>query len=501
MGRRVVAAAILAAIVAAVVVIGVIAWWPRAAPPSPPPVAAAANDDDDDEEGRRARADRPRERVLLGEVVDGDGLAIEGASVAVIVGDREVRRTVTDDDGRFSFDALPADLAQLAFSAEGYVTVHVEGTALPTQTEAFWSQTLQPAPGRRQVLVRSGDDVVAGARIFRADPLPARAADALAVSDGRGRAFVGADLDNVALIAAHPAHGAVHVEGDVAALPAAARLQVRVVDERRAPVAGARVLVRAVPPAGTDPLTVALRLVQRRLDDVSTDDDGRADWRVPDGDVVIEVVAAGHRPARREERARRDRPGVVEIRLATSPTVVGVVVDADSGEAVAGASVRGDAGGRLAAEAITDDDGRFELTGLDARPSSLTVRQRGYQTLTIGSVDGAASRLDPVRLELRRGRGDQVVGIGVSVGLQDDRVTVRAVEPGSPAEAAGLVAGEVIVAVDGVTLGSDLAEVTGRIRGQPGTPVRLGIVDASGARRDVEIERAVIAVRARGRRR
>jgi membrane-associated protease RseP (regulator of RpoE activity) len=494
MGRRGVVAVIVAAI------IGVVAWLPRATPTLSARVAAAAGDADDDP-GRRRRADRPRERVLLGEVVDGDGRAIAGASVAVVVGDREVRRTVTDDEGRFSFDALPADIARLAFSAEGYLTVHVEGTALPTQTEAFWSQTLHPAPGRRLVLVRSGNDVVSGARIFRADRLPTRAAEALAVSDDRGRAFVGADLDDVALIAAHPAHGAVRVEGDVAVLPAAARLQVRVVDERRAPVAGARVLVRAVPPTGTDPLALALRLVQGRLDDVRTDDDGRADWRVPDGDVVVEVVAAGYRPARREERARRERPGVVEIRLATSPIVTGVVVDADSGEAIAGASVRGDAGGRLGAEAITDEDGRFELTGLDARPSSLTVRKRGYQTLTIGGVDGAASRLEAVRLELHRGRGDQVVGIGVSIGLQDDRVTIHAVEPGSPAEAAGLVAGEVIVAVDGVALGSDLAEVTGRIRGQPGTPVRLGIVDENGARRDVEIERAVIAVRARGRRR
>jgi hypothetical protein len=498
MGRRVV----VTAIVVAIAVVAIVWWWPRDAPASstPPPVGADATDATPARPAETARA-----RVLLGEITDADGAPIAGAGVGVIVAGREARRVVSDAEGRFSLDDLPGAVEALTFSADGYVDARVDGASLPAQAEAFWSQALQPAADRRVILVKSGDDVVAGARLFRADPLPARAAEAVALSDARGRAFVGADVAGVPLIAAHPAHGAAFVargvDGDVATLPAAARLQVVIVDERRTPVAGARVLVRAMPPPGTDPLAVALRLAQARVDDIVTDEAGHADWLVADGDVVVEVAAAGYRPVRREERARRERPGVVEVRLATSPVVVGVVVDAGSGEPVVGAVVRGDTGGRLGAEAITDDDGRFELTGFDARPSSLTVRKRGFRTLTVGSVDGAASRLDPLRLELSRGAGDQVVGVGVSVGLQEGRVTIRGVEPGSPAEAAGLVVGDVVVAVDGVTLGDDLADVTGRIRGQPGTSVRLGVVGESGARRDVDIERAVIAVQARGRRR
>jgi len=499
MGRRVV----VAAIAVVIAVVALLWWWPRPPASTPPgPIANVVDVGTDDADAdSRPPGVTARARVLLGEVVDDGGVTIAGASVAVVVGGREVRRTVTDGDGRFSLDELPADLEALTFAAEGYVAARVDGAALPQHGEAFWSQTLQAAPGRRVVVVRSGDTLVAGARLFRADPLPARAADAVALSDDRGRAFVGADLKDVALIAAHPAHGAATVSGDVAELPAPARLQVIVVDEGRAPVAGARVLIRTAPPPGTDPLTTALRLVQARLDDAETDAAGRVDWQVADGDVVVEVAADGYRPVRREERARRERPGVIEVRLSTSPVVVGVVVDVGSGAPVEGAVVRGDAGGRLAAEARTDADGRFELTGFDARPSSLTVRRRGYRALTVGSIDGAASRLEPLRLELTPGAGDQVVGVGVSVGLQEGRVTVRSVEPGSPAEAAGLVAGDVIVSVDGVSLGDDLAEVTGRIRGQPGTRVRLGVVDAQGSRRDLDIERAVIAVQARGRRR
>jgi hypothetical protein len=496
MDRRVVVAAIF--VVTAVVAL--MWWWPRPlASMSPGPIADVAEDETD--AGPHHVADTARPRVLLGEVIDDGGVTIAGVSVAVVVGGREVRRTVTDGDGRFSLDELPGEIEALSFAAEGYTPARIESPTLPPHGEAFWSQTLQPAPGRRVVVVRSGDALVAGARLFRADPLPARAAEAVALTDDRGRAFVGSDLQGAVLIAAHPAHGAAHVMGDVAELPAPAMLQVVVVDEGRAPVAGAHVLVRAMPPAGTDPLAVALRLVQARVDDVDTDARGRVDWQVADGQVVVEVAADGFRPVRREERARRERPGVIEVRLSTSPVVAGFVVDVDTGAPVEGAVVRGDTGGRLAAEARTDADGRFELTGFDARPSSLTVRRRGYRTLTIGSIDGSASRLEPLRLELTSGTGDQVVGVGVSVDLQEGRVTVRSVEPGSPAEAAGLVAGDVIVSVDGVSLGDDLAEVTGRIRGQPGTSVRLGIVDAQGSRRDLDIERAVIAVQARGRRR
>jgi hypothetical protein len=496
MDRRVVVAAIF--VVTAVAAL--LWWWPRT-PAASGAVAAVEGDVIDANAGFDAAPSTIRHRVLLGEVVDDDGVIIAGASVAVVAGGREVRRTVTDGDGRFSLDELPGEIEALTFAAEGYVAVRIASPTLPPQGEAFWSQALQPAPGRRVVVVRSGDTLVAGARLFRADPLPARAAEAVALSDNRGRAFVGGELRDAVLLAAHPAHGAANVMGDVAELPAPATLQVVVVDEDRAPVAGAHVLVRTVSPSGTDPLAVAQRLVQARIDDVDTDASGRVDWQVADGDVVVEVAADGFRPVRREERARRERPGVIEVRLSTSPVVAGVVIDVDTGAPVEGAVVRGDAGGRLAAEAHTDADGRFELTGFDARPSSLTVRRRGYRTLTIGSIDGAASRLERLRLELTPGTGDQVVGVGVAVGLQEGRVTVRSVEPGSPAEAAGLGAGDVIVSVDGVSLGDDLAEVTGRIRGQPGTNVRLGIVDAQGSRRDLDIERAVIAVQARGRRR
>lgn len=493
MGRRVV----VAGIIIAVAMVALVWWWPRDSSMSSE--APVATETDDTGAGARV-AETARARVLLGEVTDTDGTPIAGVGVGVVVAGREVRRVVGDDDGRFSLDELPPTVEALTFSADGYVDARIDGASLPAEAEAFWSQTLQPAGDRRLILVKSGDDLVAGARLFRADPLPARAADAVALSDARGRAFVGADLSGVPLIAAHPAHGTAFVDDHVAWLPAAAQLRIIVVDERRAPVVGARVLVRSAPPPGTDPLAVALRLAQTRVGDVVADEAGRVDWQVADGDVVVEVAAAGFRPVRREERARRERPGVIEIRLETSPVVAGLVVDPD-GAPIAGAVVRGDTGGRLGAEATTDDEGRFELTGFDARPSSLTVARRGYQTLTVGSIDGGASRLDPLRLQLNRGRGDQIVGIGVSVGLQEGRVAVRAVEPGSPAEGAGLDVGDVIVVVDGVSLGDDLADVTGRIRGQAGTRVRLGVINEKGARRDLDIERAVITVQARGRRR
>lgn len=485
----------------ALVIAGVVWLWPTKTLPSTTTTETATATTTTPDDATRLPRVKARSRVLLGEVTDAGGVGIAGAVVSVVTGEREVARAIADRDGRFSLEPFPEVVTSLTFSAEGWLPATVEGSAVPALVEAFWSQVLAPDPARRTITVRAGDELVANARIFLVEPLPARAAEAVAVSDEQGRAFVGRDVAG-ALMAAHPAHGAAFVRDDVATLPAGGSLQVVIVDEDRRPVAGARVLVRATGQvAATDPLAVATRVAQGRTDEAASDEQGVVLWPAAEGDVVVDVVAAGHRPARREERVRAGRVTVVEVRLDESPTVVGVVIDAASGEPVPGATVSSDAGGRLTASATTDAEGRFELAGFDARPSSLTVRQRGYSTLTVGSIDGAASRLDPLRLELTKGRGDQVVGIGVTVGLQEGKVLVRSVEAGSPAEEAGLLAGDVIAVVDGVTLGTDLADVTGRIRGQPGTRVRLGVVGQTGARRDVEIERQVIAVQARGRRR
>ncbi len=65
-------------------------------------------------------------------------------------------------------------------------------------------------------------------------------------------------------------------------------------------------------------------------------------------------------------------------------------------------------------------------------------------------------------------------GIGTWVRMPEDQLTVVAPMADSPAEQAGILAGDIILEVDGVSLqGLTLSEATLRIRGPRGTPVEL----------------------------
>jgi len=68
-------------------------------------------------------------------------------------------------------------------------------------------------------------------------------------------------------------------------------------------------------------------------------------------------------------------------------------------------------------------------------------------------------------------------GVGMEVGIKDGYIVVISPFEGSPAKAAGIMPGDRIIAVDGVsTAGKSLELVTGWIKGEPGTKVTLTIL-------------------------
>lgn len=78
-------------------------------------------------------------------------------------------------------------------------------------------------------------------------------------------------------------------------------------------------------------------------------------------------------------------------------------------------------------------------------------------------------------------------GIGAEVSLDDGKVTIVSPMKGSPAEKAGLYAGDVIITVNGEKLeGLTLTQAVMKIRGPKGTQARLGIIRA-GAAEPIEI--------------
>jgi carboxyl-terminal processing protease len=126
------------------------------------------------------------------------------------------------------------------------------------------------------------------------------------------------------------------------------------------------------------------------------------------------------------------------------------------------------------------------------------------QRLTYGAISGMVDSLgdtghsvfltpEMVRASKQQLQG-HFPGIGAEVRMRDKQVVIVAPLDGSPAQKAGLRAGDVIFKVDGRDIaGQTLEQVVMSIRGQAGTKVTLSVRDpGTDLTRSVEIVRAVI---------
>ncbi len=100
------------------------------------------------------------------------------------------------------------------------------------------------------------------------------------------------------------------------------------------------------------------------------------------------------------------------------------------------------------------------------------------------AVDGLVASLDPHSAfldasaydEMRINTAGNYTGVGIEISVDDGQVTVVSPIAGSPAARAGLLAGDVIVAVDGRDLSTDpLESAIARLRGLTGSQVRLSV--------------------------
>ena len=92
-------------------------------------------------------------------------------------------------------------------------------------------------------------------------------------------------------------------------------------------------------------------------------------------------------------------------------------------------------------------------------------------------------------------RSNQYVGVGVTVNYtHEDGLLILEVAAGGPAEAGGLVPGEVITAVDGQSLAGEARyEGADLIQGEAGSTVTLPVRAADGTEREVTLTRASLA--------
>ncbi len=121
------------------------------------------------------------------------------------------------------------------------------------------------------------------------------------------------------------------------------------------------------------------------------------------------------------------------------------------------------------------------------------------------AVDGVIASLDPHSAfldaaaydEMRVNTAGSYTGIGIEVSAVNEQVTVVAPIEGSPADRAGVLAGDVVLAVDGVPVSATrLNEAIERLRGFPGSRVRLAVNrEGEPAPLTFDLERSEVHVR------
>ncbi len=106
-------------------------------------------------------------------------------------------------------------------------------------------------------------------------------------------------------------------------------------------------------------------------------------------------------------------------------------------------------------------------------------------TLLNNAIRGMLSGLDPHSAylepeafdELQENTSGEFGGLGIEVGMEDGFVKVIAPIDDTPADLAGIEAGDIIVKLDDTSVkGMSLSEAVGAMRGAPGTPIRLTII-------------------------
>lgn len=97
--------------------------------------------------------------------------------------------------------------------------------------------------------------------------------------------------------------------------------------------------------------------------------------------------------------------------------------------------------------------------------------------------------------QLRATRANNYVGVGITVNIQarEEGLLVESVTEGGPADKAGVLAGDVIIAADGVSLAGEVREKgSDYIKGEPGTQVVLTLLGEDGATREAACTRATL---------
>ncbi|MFO0962909.1 MAG: S41 family peptidase [Phycisphaerales bacterium] len=137
------------------------------------------------------------------------------------------------------------------------------------------------------------------------------------------------------------------------------------------------------------------------------------------------------------------------------------------------------------------------VDGFVEAPDEQAMQRAALEAMTRALGDPFTIYVPPAaESRLRQQITGSYVGIGVELDIDDGRPTVITPLDDSPALEAGILPGDTIMEVDGVsTEGADLARLDELLPGAPGTRVRLKLRRPDGAERTLEVPRRQVETR------
>lgn len=398
-------------------------------------------------------------------VVQLSGQPLPGAQVTAIDAQTEELSGIgtSGPDGRFRFDSLVL----------GRYVVQVRANAITSSAGPFdhrgdgqlWQVQLQAGKVLQgRVQPKSAGVVVR----WRSGSWSGPSAQTVTDAEGKFR-FEGLPDEVVSLDAEGPAGAATaraRAGTEVLLTLQKSEVIVHLKDERGGPVSDGLILARSLETGTT-----------RRHQVLAPD--GVARFDLPIGRWELSLEAGRGRSAAVNVDVTSAGAQAV-LTLESTIVVTGKVIEKTSGLPISGArveAVSGEFGRAMRVSVLTDARGEFQLPPVQ-RNSAVHAEREGFlgQWLRAdvgGPLSFALDRPNAQQQQqLAQNGPPQFEGVGMTLDARQGPVMVVVVSEGSPAERAGVQAGDVILAVGGVpTAGQPLDAVVGRIRGPAGTPV------------------------------
>lgn len=221
------------------------------------------------------------------------------------------------------------------------------------------------------------------------------------------------------------------------------------------------------------------------------------------GRYDLRAESAGLAPgfARGNSVGRGGTTGGIVITLSGGATLRGRISARDGGVPVVGANVTVfEPGSALAPKLVRSDaEGRYEVVGVGSGRRSMRVTHADYLAEIAAGIAVPASG-DVVRdVVLERARpGERMAfhGIGATLKGGPRGIEVQGLVEGSPAQASGLRAGDIIAGVDGQpTAQLSVSQVVELIRGEAGVAVTIDVERAGQGRFPLRIERGRVVIK------